>query len=122
MGAPPLETFTKAMLEEYRFPGTDAAVIFIPEGHAPSAEVQEVLKRSSQQRWHPVSGGHDVKVPWYFTKSYESLFRREAKGWDHEHCDFCDEYVNIGELCWTADASRGIWIFCKSCYEKLTEK
>jgi hypothetical protein len=122
MGAPSLETFTKAMLEEYKFPGTDAAVAFIPEGQTPSAEVGEVLKRSGQQRWFPIPGGHQAKVPWHFSKGFETLFEREKKGWDHEHCDFCNEHVYMGDICWTANAGRGIWIFCKACYEKLRDR
>ena len=121
MRAPPLETFTKAMLEEYKFPGTDAAVVFVPDGQSPPPEVANVLKRSAQQRWFPVPGGHDVKVPWHFSKGFESLFNREKKGWDHEHCDCCNEHVYIGELCWTADSDRGIWIFCQECYKKVRE-
>ena len=122
MSAPPLATFTRAMLEEYKFPGTDAAVVFVPDGQTPPPEVQKVLECSGQRRWYPVSGGHDAKVPWHFSKGHESLFRREKKGWDHGHCDFCGETVSIGEMCWTADSGRGIWIFCRPCYEKVREK
>jgi len=123
MSAPPLATFTKAMLKEYAFPGTDAAVVFVPEGHAPSPEVREILERSGQQRWCPVPGGHKAKVPWHFSKGRESLFEREEKGWNHEHCDFCNAHVNIGELCWTAESgSGGFWIFCRECREKLKEE
>ena len=122
MSAPPLDTFTKTMLEEYEFPGTDAATVFVPEGQTPLPEVREVLECSGQQRWFPVAGGHKAKVPWHFSKGHESLFEREKKGWDHEHCDFCNSHVNIGELCWTAKSGRGVWLFCKQCYEKLREE
>src|SRR5688500_14204698 len=99
MGAPLLAAFTKAMLEEYKFPGTDAAVVFVAEGQAPSGGVREVLERSGQQRWYPVPGGHRVKVPWHWSEGHESLFEREVKGWDHEHCAFCNSHINIGDLC-----------------------
>lgn len=123
MNAPPLATFTRAMLEEYEFPGTDAAVVFIPEGKTPSSEVQEVLDRSGQQRWYPVPGGHKAKVPWHCSEGRESLFEREENGWDHEHCDFCNAHVNIGDQCWTAESGRGgSWLFCRECYEKLKEE
>ena len=110
------------MLEEYEFPGTDAAVVFFPDGQIASSEVQEILGGSGQQRWFPVPGGHNVKVPWHCSEDHESLFQREEKGWDHEHCDFCNARVNIGELCWTADSGRGVWLFCRDCYEKVKEK
>jgi len=123
MNAPPLHHFTKAMLAMYEFPGTDAAVVFVPDGQEPSAEVQEVLHRSGQQRWYPLPGGHKAKVPWHFSKGHESIFEREALGWDHEHCDFCKGRVSAGEVCWTADSEQdSFWVFCKNCYEQLRDK
>jgi len=123
MSAPRLHEFTKVMLQEYDFPGTDAAVFFIPEGQSPSVPVQQVLKRSGQQRWYPVPGGHRVKVPWHFSEGQEALCEREPKGWNHEHCDFCDASVQIEELCWTVESGRGgFWLFCKSCYDKLRDE
>lgn len=123
MSAPPLSQFTKAMLEEYEFPGSDAAVVFVPEGESPSPEAKQVLGRSHQQRWYPVSGGHTAKVPRYCSKGSESLFVREKKGWDHEHCDFCGADVKMGELAWSVDTEAGgIWLFCRECYEQLEEK
>jgi hypothetical protein len=114
-----LRDFKKAALQEYVFPGTDAAVVFVPDGARPPREVQEVLDRSHQQRWFPVDGGSRAKVPFYHTEGREHLFEREAKGWDHEHCDFCNAHIRIGELCWTAPSNGGILIFCKDCYEKV---
>ena len=123
MSAPSFDTFTKAMVEEYEFPGTDAAVIFIPDGQSPSSPVQEVLEHSGQQRWYPVPGGHKAKVPWHFSEGNESLFEREVGGWNHEHCDFCNGRVEVGEVCWTAESGQGgFWLFCKQCYEKLRDE
>ena len=122
MRPPKLDDFTKAVLEEYLFPGTDAAAVFVADGSTPSEEVKEVLGRYSQQRWYPVPGGHKAKVPFYCAKSHEALFEREPKGWDHEHCDFCEARIGIGELCWTASVGRGIIIFCKDCYAKVPAK
>lgn len=120
MEKPPLSSFTQAMLTPYTFPGTDAAVVFIPDGEKPSQEMREVLERSGQQRWYPAPGGHQAKIPWHLSKGHESLFEREEKGWDHEHCDFCNAHVNIGDVCWTADIpGGGFWLFCGGCYKKL---
>ncbi len=117
-----LDTFSKAMLAKHVFPGIDAAVVFVPEGQTPSSEVREVLEGSGQQRWYPVPGGHRAKVPWHCSEGRESLFEREVKGWDHEHCDFCNSHVNIGELCWTTDSGDGgFWVFCRGCYENVKE-
>lgn len=95
MSEPDLKRFRKSMLEPYTFPGTHAAVVFVPEGQKPSQELDKILSRSSQQRWYPMEGGFDVKVPWHFCKGDEQLFRREEWGWDHEHCDFCNAHVRI---------------------------
>jgi hypothetical protein len=119
MGDKAIEDFKKSSLTEYVFPGTDAAVVFVAEGTRPSNEVQEVLGRSRQQRWFPVDGGNNAKVPFHLAKGCEHLFERETKGWDHEHCDFCNTSVRIGELCWTAPSGSGILIFCKECYSNV---
>jgi hypothetical protein len=122
MNRPELEQFTKIMLEEYRFPGTDAAAVFVPTDQRPSPHVQEILDKAGPQRWYPMAGGSQVRIPWHFAKGCESLFERLPKGWDHEHCSFCDGHIDIGKLCWCTDADGGIWVFCKSCYEKVADK
>jgi hypothetical protein len=85
--------------------------------------VLAVLERSGQRRWYPIDGGYLAKIPWHFAEGHETLFEREQWGWDHEHCDFCDEHVNIGEDCWTAEneAGSGFYIFCNRCAEKVTD-
>ena len=119
MTATALRNFQKTSLQEYVFPGTDSATVFVQEGTQPTRQVQEVLDRSHQQRWFPVEGGGKAKVPFHYAQGREHLFEREVKGWDHEHCDFCNASVRIGELCWTAPSDGGILIFCKNCYEKV---
>jgi hypothetical protein len=122
MSTPQLSEFTKAMLAQYVFPGTDAAVVFVPEGQDLSKEIQAVLDHCGQQRWYPVEGGHLVKVPWHCSKGNEGYFGREKKGWDHENCDFCSSHVSIGELCWTAESgSGGFWLICCNCHNKVNE-
>jgi hypothetical protein len=116
-----IHQYTRAMLEAYDFPGTDAAVLFVPQGQSPSGDVQAVLDRSGQQRWYPVEGGHNVKVPWHHAEGHESLFEREAKGWDHEHCDFCNASVSVGERCWTTESENGFWLFCGQCRDSLRD-
>jgi hypothetical protein len=121
MGKPSLDQFRRADLEEYPFPGTDAAAVFVAEGTQLSPEVAEVFRRSGQHRWCPAAGGHEVHIPFHFTKEQAHFFKRIERGWDHEHCDFCDASVNIGDRCWTAPSGRGFWIFCGACRAKLPD-
>ena len=121
MRTPELDTFTKTMLKEYRFPGADAAVVFVKDGQAPSPKVAEVLRRSGQQRWLPVLGGHNAKIPWHVTKGNESLFVHEKNGWDHDQCDFCSRHIYVGDQSWTASFERRLWILCGKCYKAVKE-
>ncbi|MBL9188226.1 MAG: hypothetical protein JNK23_12145 [Opitutaceae bacterium] len=119
MNAPKLQDFTQTQLEEYLFPGTDAAVIFVAEGTELSSDLKEVMGRSSHQRWYPVAGGHNAMIPYHYVKGNEASFQREVMGWNNEHCDFCNASVAIGELCWTAPSGRGIFVFCRECHGKV---
>lgn len=123
MDKPPLSSFTKKNLIPYVFPGADGAVVFVPANQEPSPEVQTILKRSGQQRWYQVPGGYEGMIPWHLVAGSESLFRRVPKGWDHEHCDFCNSQVGIGETCWTADfEGGGFWLFCVTCFRTLEDE
>lgn len=122
MSEPRLHDFTKSMLEDYIFPGADAAVVFVADDAAPPQVITEILARSFQQRWYPVEGGHHAKIPYHFAAGHEDLFEREPKGWNHEHCDFCDAPIAVGEPSWTSPSNRGVFIFCKECYTKVPAK
>ena len=122
MGKPDISQFTKSRLEVYDFPGTDAAVVFVPDGLAPPDHIRTILERSSNQQWYPVPGGHNAKIPWHYVIGSESYFTREAMGWNHEHCDYYNSNVNMNERCWTAELNGGLWLFCKKCHDTLPEK
>lgn len=113
--------FSQRMARVLDLPEVDAAVAFVADGETPAPELQAVLDRSGHQRWYPVPGGHDVKVPWRYAAicGAEAMFRRETNGWDHEHCDFCDATVRTGERCWLADHDEREFLFCKQCFESL---
>jgi hypothetical protein len=114
-----LHDFNHATLREHVFPGIDAAVVFVPSGNKSPPEVQSVIDKASQVRWYPVPGGFEAKVPWPLVTSAESLFKREEKGWDHEHCDFCNATISIGETCWSSDVGDSFVLFCRGCRDKL---
>lgn len=119
--APPTDAFTQNMASAFDLPEIDAAVAFVSDGETPAPELKVALDRAGSNRWYPVRGGHDVKIPWRYAVSCgaEALFRREKNGWDHEHCDFCDAAVRTGERCWLAEHDEREYLFCKQCYESL---
>ncbi|MBI2756719.1 MAG: hypothetical protein HYX52_08425 [Chloroflexi bacterium] len=118
MDKPELARLTDAMLEAYTFPGTDAAWLLVPDDGAVAPQVQEILDHVPS-RWYPTGGGHRVKVPWWAVRGRENYFQRETKGWDHEHCDYCEAAVKIGEQCWTIPAGQGVWIICAACRDQM---
>ena len=74
-----LRDFKRSSLREYVFPGTDAAVVFMPEGTRPAQEIQEVLDRSYQQRWFPIQGGARAKVPFHYAEGREQRERQQDR-------------------------------------------
>lgn len=116
-------------LEEYIFPGTDAAVFVFPK--AVSLEELKALFADipGQLRIYPGETQWKVKVPyWHFVEMLQSaddesakaLFQREEQGWDHEHCSFCEEGIGIGTLCHTAPHEEGgYYLICSGCSAKI---
>src|SRR5690606_4478272 len=90
-----------ADLEEYLFPGTDAAVLSIDE-KIPQRELEEMFgELSGDHRFYPTEKGWRIKFPhWYVEELSKAsgsdsgmIFEREEKGWDHEHCSFCHGHI-----------------------------
>jgi len=113
-----IDDYSKDGLQHHVFPGSDAAVVFVPEGQSPAPEVRTALERGGRQRWYPVAGGHMAKIEFHAAAGSEHLFQLEKGGWDHEHCDFCNASIPIGQTCWTT-ADRDFVVFCEECYSKL---
>jgi hypothetical protein len=123
-----LEEIRRAELEEYVFPGTDALVIVI-ERMLAQEDVQEIFREiGGQHRLYQTDVGWKVKFPHAdvagmldedsFSSPGVSVVREE-KGWDHEHCSFCDEHVFIGDTCHTAPhESGGVYVLCLKCAGK----
>jgi hypothetical protein len=112
--------FTKSMLKEHPFPGLDAATLFLPEHQPIAPEIQQILNRAGQSRFYPIPGGNTVKIASPRPENIRPPFKVEPKGWDHEHCDFCNATIDINQTCWSADfPTGGFAIFCKSCRDQL---
>ena len=116
-----LKNFTKNMLGEFIYSGDDAATYFVKgECEDPPPHIEKILSKSCSQRIYPVDGGHIWKVPYDTVKGDEKLFKKEVRGWDHEHCDFCGATIDIGDTCWlSGNTNSEIFIFCEKCYKKV---
>ena len=122
-----LSDLRRSDLEEYIFPGTDAAVLVI-EGKIEENELKENWSEySGQHRFYPTETGWKIKFPYWtvveLCKGDETAnideFEREKKGWDHEHCSFCHGHIFIGDLSYTHEhEDGGCYIICTQCYDK----
>ena len=126
-----LETISKAELEDYIFPGTDAAVLTIND-QIPQKELEELcIELSGDHRFYPTEFGWKIKFPYWYIEALVSTgesgftiddFEREPKGWDHEHCSFCHEHIYIGDLSFTVDhEDGGVYIICRKCADKCRQ-
>lgn len=89
-----------------RIPALDALETFVPDGHAPDAELEDLQSRTGQCRWYPVEGGHRVLIL-YEGGPYNTQRFALAKGaWDHEHCSRCGETIEPMTLCWVTESGR----------------
>jgi hypothetical protein len=124
-----LSDIRRADLEDYVFPGTDAAVQILDVKLSESELDEAYAEIPIERRYYPTAKGWKVKFPFWHVSAMmelgdaefppESGFVRERKGWDHEHCSFCQAHIGIGELCYTLDHEEGgVYIICKTCSEQ----
>lgn len=114
-------------LEEYIFPGTDAAVLVVDQKLS-QKDLEEIFGEiSGQHRFYPTETGWKIKFPYWYVEELLKMgdvhfgtdFKREEKGWDHEHCSFCHEHIYIGELSYTTEHEEGgVYVICPKCSEK----
>jgi hypothetical protein len=121
-----------ADLEEYVFPGTDAAVLIIPE-RIPQAELENMFGGLvGEHRFYPTETGWTIRFPYWYVLEFfggneaemnAGNFTREEKGWDHEHCSFCQARIMVGDLCYTTDQGEGgCYIVCNECATKCKKR
>jgi hypothetical protein len=118
---PTLQNHAKSEFDQHTFPGIDARMVFLPIGSRPQGRLKEALDHAGQQRAYPVEGGHIIKVPSFHVEEFADLFDVERNGWDHEHCDFCNASINVGQQCWTT-RDEYFKVACEICYENLGAK
>ena len=120
--------FRKIDLEEYTFPGTDAAVLVVKQ-KVPQAELEKSFgELSGDHRFYPTETGWEIKFPYWYVEKLLSQgdcgitiqdVKREAKGWDHEHCSFCHAHIHIGDASYTHPHEEGgVYIICPDCAKK----
>ena len=119
----------KADLEEYTFPGTDAAVMHFPK-EVEQKELEEIFGDiDGDHRIYSTPDGWKVKFPyWYLLEVSKHAdsgitsehFEREEKGWDHEHCSFCHAHIHMGDKSFTHDHEKGgVYVICLECVKKM---
>lgn len=118
---PALAKHARSDFDQHTFPGMDARTVFLPIGSRPDGRLKEALEHAGQQRAYPVEGGHIVKVPWFHDEEFADLFELEKNGWDHEHCEFCNASISVGQRCWTTRDEQ-FEVACSVCYQKLQDK
>ncbi len=109
---------TKSDFVSDRIPVVNALVAFVSDGEEPSPEVTSELDQRGHSRWYPVDGGHTVKMPYQGTEPPPGPFTVEPGGWDHDHCDRCEENLPAGASCWTSTAEDPS-VLCDACYRTL---
>ena len=111
-------------MAEHIFSGIDAATYFVPgDDDEPPPHIEKIINRSSVSRVYPMQGGHLWMVPYAAVKGHEALFERKDEAWDHAHCDYCNESINIGDMCWkTTNQDMAEILFCNQCTEKIKSK
>jgi hypothetical protein len=122
-----LADLKKSELEEYEFPGTDAAILKV-EQKIEQSELETLWEDyTSQHRFYKTEKGWNIKFPYWdvveICEQDDSLdindYEREVKGWGHEHCSFCHEHIWIGDTSYTHDhEDGGVYIICTKCYQQ----
>lgn len=123
-----LSAIQRSDLEEYLFPGTDAAVIIV-EKKIPQSELEEAFgELSGDHRFYPTATGWKIKFPYWYIEGLIAMgdcgitledVVREERGWDHEHCSFCHSNIWIGDLSYTCDHEEGgVYVLCPTCASK----
>ena len=128
----PISEINSSDLEEYVFPGTDAAVLIVDQKLTQKNLEEMFGEISGQHRFYATDKGWEIKFPyWYISELLknggagfkEEDFKKEKKGWDHEHCSFCHEHVHIGDLSYTTEhEDGGFYIVCPKCSVNCKKK
>ena len=115
-----LNEFSRDALTARRFSGMDAATYFVPDGEdEPPDDILEIMDESPSKRIYPTDGGNIWMVPFVAVRDHASHFERQAKAWDHVHCDFCEDTISIGDTFYTCDhPDHGCCVFCRECGNK----
>lgn len=101
-----------------RIPALDAVEVFVPDGAAPDAELEELQSRTGQSRWHPVQGGHRVLIL-YERGAYNAERFSLVKGaWDHQHCSRCRARIESMTLCWVTESGEYV-LLDEKCHTEL---
>jgi hypothetical protein len=101
-----------------RIPASDALVAFIAHGQPIRRVVQETLDRIGFSRWYPVSGGHELLMPYEGGPYDRAEFEVRPKAWDHETCSSCRKRVPPMTSCWVTEDGP-FKLLCGACKAQM---
>ena len=101
-----------------RIPALDALVTFVAGGQPIRPAVQKTLDRIGFSRWFPVSGGHELLMPYEGGPYDKAEFKVRSKAWDHETCTACRGHVPAMTPCWVTEGGP-FKLLCSSCKSEL---
>jgi len=123
-----LSNIRRRDLEEYVFPGTDAAVLCVGKKATQKDLEDAFCDISGDHRFYKTDEGWRVKFPYWYIEAVMAKgragfrmedFTREPNGWDHEHCSFCHAHIDIGEQAFTYPHEKGgVYVICLKCSEQ----
>jgi hypothetical protein len=100
--------------------GLDAIAVSILENEPVPPAVRAMIDSRHPMRIYPVEGGYLYKWRQVDAKTPIEGFEREAKGWDHEHCDVCNRTIAIGKTAWLTKRAP-YYSLCPYCYRRIRQ-
>ena len=101
-----------------RIPALDALVVFVADGQPMHPVVQKTLDRIGFSRWYPVSGGHELLMPYEGGPYDHAEFKLRSKAWDHETCSGCRGHVPAMTSCWVTEHGP-FKLLCSACKAQM---
>ena len=84
-------------LSNYEFEAMDALVAMVSKGTDDDPRLRDVIEQNNLWRVYPVDGGNLYEFLFRKSDHFDpDFFQIEQGAWDHEHCDMCEERIEVG--------------------------